>query len=330
MEANAHPIKISFVIPVYNAQGYLRECLDSVICQLEGNELILVNDGSTDFSGEICDTYASSGKAVSVFHIDNHGVAYARNLGVRHAAGEYVVFLDADDYINKDFSACFAKQTFDADLIFYPVRKQYGGKIFVPMGDGLQKDRLAKQPVEAVLDFIAGCPKFPASPWGKIIRRDFLNRNQISFPLHVGHEDYDWTYTLLQHCQSYDFFEAGVYTYRQIAGSRSSMQNPKNIQAHIALMERWTQKAVSAEFRVHLNAYLAYQYTVALPFWGSLPAKQRKEYHMEMKRFRHLLDFGKTKKIRFIRSVVLLLGAENAACLLYRYVCMRNKRLELQ
>lgn len=330
MEANYNPIKISFVIPVYNAQKYLQDCLDSVMCQLEGNELILVNDGSTDSSGEICDTYAASGKAVSVLHIENHGVAYARNLGVSHAVGEYIVFLDADDYINKDFCACFKKQTFDADLIFYPVRKQYGEKTFVPMGDGLQQDRLAKQPVEAVLDFIARCPKFPASPWGKIIRRDFLNRNQISFPLYVGHEDYDWTYMLLQHCQSFDFFESGMYTYRQIIGSRSSMQNSKNIQAHIELMERWVQMAVSADFRVHLNAYLAYQYSMALPFWGSLPAKQRKEYRVKMKRFRHLLDFGKTKKIKLVRYAVSLLGTENAAYLLYRYICMRNKRLELQ
>jgi hypothetical protein len=226
--------------------------------------------------------------------------------------------------------ACFKKQTFDADLIFYPVRKQYGEKTFVPMGDGLQQDRLAKQPVEAVLDFIARCPKFPASPWGKIVRRDFLNRNQISFPLYVGHEDYDWTYMLLQHCQRFDFFASGMYTYRQIIGSRSSMQNPKNIQAHLELMERWVQMAVSADFRVHLNAYLAYQYSMALPFWGSLPAKQRKEYRVKMKRFRHLLDFGKTKKIKFVRYAVSLLGTENSAYLLYRYICMRNKRLELQ
>ena len=330
METNRCSVKISFVIPVYNAEKYLKDCLDSVVCQLNGNELILVDDGSTDSSGEICDTYAASGKAVSVLHIENHGVAYARNLGTSRATGEYIVFLDADDYINRDFSACFEKQIFDADLIFYPIRKQYGEKTFVPMGDGLQKDRLAKQPVEAVLDFIARCPKFPASPCGKIIRRDFLCRNQIRFPLYVGHEDYDWTYMLLQHCQSFDLFESGTYTYRQIAGSRSSMQNPKNIQAHIELMERWMQMAVSADFRVHLNAYLAYQYSMALPFWGSLPAKQRRKYRVEMKQLRHLLDFGKTKKIKLIRYAVLLLGAENAACLLYRYVCMRNKRLELQ
>ena len=71
---------------------------------------------------------------------------------------------------------------------------------------------------------------------------------------------------LLQHCQSFDFFESGMYTYRQIIGSRSSMQNPKNIQAHLELMERWVQMAVSADFRVHLNAYLSYTIVLGMGY----------------------------------------------------------------
>ena len=200
----------------------------------------------------------------------------------------------------------------------------------MPMGDGLVKDRLAKQPASAVLEFIAHCPKFPASPWGKLVHRDFLIRNQIRFPLDVGHEDYDWTYSLLRHCKKFDFFEEGVYTYRQITGSRSSMQNPKNLQAHITLMEQWSRMEVAGDFRVHLNAYLAYQYAMALPFWGSLLPEQRRVYRGKMKQFRYLLSFGKIRKIKLIRTAVWLLGAENTACFLYRYVYMRNKRLESQ
>ena len=330
MGINLYPIKISFVIPVYNAEKYLKECLDSVVSQLEGNELILVDDGSTDTSGQICDAYAVSNESILVLHIENHGVAYARNLGVSRAKGEYIVFLDADDYINRDFSSRFAEQALDAELIFFPVRKQYGEKTFVPMGDELKKDRLANQPADAVLEYIASCPKFPASPWGKLVRRDFLSRNQICFPLDVGHEDYDWTYSLLRYCQNFDFFEEGVYTYRQITGSRSSMQNPENLQAHVTLMERWTQMEVAGEFRVHLNAYMAYQYAMAIPFWGSLSAQLRRVYREKMKQFQYLLSFGKTRKLKAIRAAVFLLGAENAAILLYRYVYMRNKRLGSQ
>ena len=327
MQTNQHPIKISFVIPVYNAEKYLKECIDSIVCQLGGNELILVDDGSTDSSGQICDDYACSYDSISVLHIENHGVAYARNLGVDRAIGEYIVFLDADDYISKDFSDNFNKHYMDADVIFYPIRKQYGEKTFVPMGDGLRKDRLANQSSCAVLDYIASCPKFPASPCGKLVRRDFLKQHRICFPLNIGHEDYDWTYLLLRFGESYDFFEEGMYTYRQLPSSRSSMRNPRNLQAHIDLIERWAAAAVPEEFRVHLNVYLAYQYAMALAFWGSLAADQRKQYGLRMKHYQYLLRFGKTKKIRLIHAAVSLLGAENTAYLIYRYIYMRNKRL---
>ena len=330
METNRCAVKISFVVPVYNAEKYLKDCLDSIVCQLKDNELILVDDGSTDSSGKICDEYADAWDCVFVTHIENQGVANARNLGVDRAVGEYIVFLDADDYINKDFSDRFAKQGTEADLIFYPIRKQYGENKFVPMGDGLRKACLADRPANVVLDHIASCPKFPASPWGKLVRRDFLQRHQIRFPMHIGHEDYDWTYELLQHCKSFDFFEDGLYTYRQLPVSRSSMKNPKNLQAHIALIERWVQKEVSTEFRTALSAYLAYQYSMALPCWGSIPGKQRKEYRREMKRLQYLLGFGKTGKIKLIRTAVALLGAENTGRLLYGYLYVRNKRLGLQ
>ena len=330
METNQYPIKISFIIPVYNAEKYLRECLDSVVCQLKGNELILVDDGSTDSSGEICDEYALAYDAVLVLHIENHGVAYARNLGVTRAGGEYIVFLDADDYINRDFSNRFTEFDTDADVVFYPVRKQFGEITFVPMGEGLRRGCLANLSACAVLEYLASCPKFPASPWGKLVRREFLNRHQIRFPMNIGHEDYDWTYSLLRYGKNYDFFEEGMYTYRQVPSSRSSMQNPKNLQAHIELMERWIQMEVTEEFRTHLNAYLAYQYAMACPFWGSLPSDQRKFYRGKMKQLRYLLCFGKSRKISLIRITMLLLGAENTACLLYRYVCLRNKRLGLE
>ena len=327
MQANQHPIKISFVIPVYNAEKYLKECIDSIVCQLEGNELILINDGSTDSSGQICDDYACSYDSISVLHIENHGVAYARNLGVDRAIGEYIVFLDADDYINKDFSDCFHKQSMDADVIFYSIRKQFGEKTFVPMGDGLKKDRLVNRSPFDVLDYIASCPKFPASPCGKLVRRDLLDRHHICFPLNIGHEDYDWTYLLLRFGESYDFFEEGMYTYRQLSSSRSSMRNPRNLQAHIDLIERWATADVPEGFRVHLNVYLAYQYAMALAFWGSLSTEQRKQYYPRMKQYQYLLRLGRTRKIKLIYAVVSLLGTENTACLLYRYVHIRNKRL---
>ncbi len=91
---------LSVIIPVYNTEEYLRECLNSVVAQaIEGMEILLVDDGSTDASGSICDEYAAEHDCIRVFHIDNHGQSYARKTGVISAKGEYIGFVDSDDWV---------------------------------------------------------------------------------------------------------------------------------------------------------------------------------------------------------------------------------------
>ena len=94
--------KISVIIPVYNAEKYLYRCIDSVLVQTFTNwELLLIDDGSKDSSGVICDEYAAKDARVRVFHKENGGVSSARNLGLDNARGEWVAFVDSDDYIEK-------------------------------------------------------------------------------------------------------------------------------------------------------------------------------------------------------------------------------------
>lgn len=95
---------ISVIVPVYNVEAYLKRCLDSLILQSFSDfEILLVDDGSTDRSPEICDEYAEADKRVKVFHTSNAGVAAARNLGLAYASGQYIMFVDSDDYVDSDF-----------------------------------------------------------------------------------------------------------------------------------------------------------------------------------------------------------------------------------
>lgn len=94
----------SVVVPVYNVEDFLSECIDSIINQSHTNvEIILVNDGSTDSSGELCDRYAKDDKRIRVFHQQNEGVSSARNNGINNARGDYITFVDADDAIHYDY-----------------------------------------------------------------------------------------------------------------------------------------------------------------------------------------------------------------------------------
>lgn len=97
-------IKVSVIVALYNASQYLRQCIDNILSQnFQDFELLLVNDGSTDSTGEICDEYAKKDKRIRVFHEHHKGVAQARQIGIDNAKGEYFIYIDADDYIEENF-----------------------------------------------------------------------------------------------------------------------------------------------------------------------------------------------------------------------------------
>ena len=97
---------ISVIVPVYNVEPYLRECIESILGQTYRDfELILVNDGSTDDSGTICDEYAAQDTRIRVLHQKNSGVSVARNVGLDSVQGEYITFVDSDDRVSKDYLA---------------------------------------------------------------------------------------------------------------------------------------------------------------------------------------------------------------------------------
>ena len=94
-------------MPVYNTEKYLRRCVDSILAQTFTDfELLLINDGSTDSSGAICDEYTQKDSRVRVFHKENGGVSSARNIGLDNAKGEYIAFVDSDDYIDNRMYEC--------------------------------------------------------------------------------------------------------------------------------------------------------------------------------------------------------------------------------
>lgn len=122
-------MKISVIIPVYNTEKYLRECLDSVLAQTFTDfEVLVINDGSTDSSGKICDEYAQKDARVKVFHKENGGVSSARNLGLDNAKGEWITFVDSDDSIKENYLTDFVNDTkYNGNIDFYMYGK-YGSR----------------------------------------------------------------------------------------------------------------------------------------------------------------------------------------------------------
>lgn len=119
---------LSIIIPVYNTQDYLKRCVDSLIAQTYPNiEIILVNDGSNDESGKLCDDYALKYKNIHVLHQPNQGQSIARNSGIEHSSGDFITFVDSDDFIADPttFESCMAAFDSDIDVVQYPYRTKH-------------------------------------------------------------------------------------------------------------------------------------------------------------------------------------------------------------
>lgn len=111
-----NPFKISVIVPVYNVEKYLSRCIDSILSQTFTDfELLLVDDGSTDKSGEICDEYAKTDARIKVFHTENRGVSAARNLGIKEASADWISFVDSDDWVEDKYLSDLYGEGFSHD-----------------------------------------------------------------------------------------------------------------------------------------------------------------------------------------------------------------------
>ena len=160
---------ISVIVPVYNVEKYLRKCLDSILNQTYQNfEVILVNDGSTDDSGKICNEYALRNPVIKAFHKKNGGLSEARNYGVVYAKGEYVTFIDSDDYIDYHYLERMKKalNLSNADIVIVgQIDETEDGNILGIKGDSKEEIKILS-PMQT-LEKMCYEREIGSSAWGK-------------------------------------------------------------------------------------------------------------------------------------------------------------------
>lgn len=176
--------KISVIIPVYNAESTLRRCVDSVLAQsFTDFECLLINDGSQDRSGEICDEYAAKDSRIRVFHKENGGVSSARNLGLDNATGEWIAFVDSDDWVGEKYLESFLYHS-DADIVvmdgYFNCLPDNIEEISLP---GLLSFRTAGDVIARYLD-----NPIIKTPWAKLFKHRFLIDIQFNEELRVGED----------------------------------------------------------------------------------------------------------------------------------------------
>lgn len=228
-------MKYSVIIPIYNVEKYIDRCLKSIISQnYDDLEIIVVDNGSTDSSGSICDTYANKHSNISVHHIENHGVGSARNFGLSKARGEFIYFVDSDDYLVGNLFAEFEdKLVLDLDLAVFSYY------------DSFEEDLTEKQRTEKSLPFKGNYDKdgfikifkelflsnMLYTVWNKIYRREFLLENNLSFEQYELGEDVRFNLNVYREVNKIYLSQDSYYVYvigRK--GSAMSGYNPKRLQ----------------------------------------------------------------------------------------------------
>lgn len=203
--------RISVIVPVYNTEKYLRKCVDSILAQTFSDfELLLVNDGSTDRSGDICEDYAATDQRVRVIHKTNGGVSYARNIGLDCAHGEWICYIDADDWIKQDYleKLKFKADTSCADIVTC--------NFYFACHDKITSGRAYSWKHQGIV----GLEKYIASTWttlwGSIHRKSLYIAGGLRCPENISYcEDFHLMIRLISVASKVANVDEPLYYYRQ-------------------------------------------------------------------------------------------------------------------
>lgn len=323
---------ISFIVPVYNVEKYLRECVDSIFNQLtDACEIILVDDGSPDSSGAICDGYADKDSRVKVVHQKNGGLAAARNTGLDCAQGEYIAFVDSDDYLD---GRCIANilnwiSLGGADICFMRAMKVFpDGK--QQLLDDEMNAAMLKRSKESVLKYLSERSKYPGSPCTKIFKRSLVEKNNLRFPddRRVS-EDLGFVLQCILKAESYDSLPIDYYYYRQAReGSITNIVTYKSFLGLKSFVEESADyltknKTPKGDIERYAMSFVAYEFSIMIWQYSRIGDDYKGVAIRILNEYSWVLSYGASKKTKLIQKVVCILGIDLTAKLLDIY--MRNR-----
>ena len=212
---------VSVVVPVYNVSKYLPDCMRSILAQNVSNtEIILVDDGSTDNSGALCDQYAAEYSCVRVIHQENSGLSAARNIGIEAAKGDFITFVDSDDMLAPGFisTALDLAERYQSDFIsFSNVRCEADAQwTEVSLPDDFAKVNVYDDPIQQMQKFLLGS-EIGTTAWAKVYRRELFGN--VSYPVGKYHEDVFTTYKVVDKASRIVATSQVGYLYRKSPNS---------------------------------------------------------------------------------------------------------------
>ena len=317
-------IKISVIVPVYSVANYLPICIESVLKQSYSNtEVILGDDGSPDNSANICDKYAESFPNVRVIHKQNGGLSDARNKGVEYATGDYITFLDGDDFWDDTDALEILVRRIEktnADVLNYSFKKYYEDtQEKIPYFQDVLAMPLEMSSKIEQLAYLSDNHLYISSACTKLIKKELFTKDLL-FEVGVYSEDVEWSARLIKKARTMDFICVNFYCYRQRRDSISHTINDKkswDLCHHIIDCIKLSQS--DGEEKEALAKYAAYQYGTYFIVQAQAERPQTECIRKLNEYSDILLYHQKNRKLTILYWCTKLLGYKNV-CSLIRFV----------
>lgn len=327
---------ISVIIPIYKVEAYLHQCVDSVLNQTYQNlEIILVDDGSPDNCPKICDEYAVKDKRVKVIHKINGGLSDARNAGLNASTGEFILFLDSDDYwigadSVKELSEFLDKQE-KVDIIYFDrvtfYENSYGKKVVSKEYD---LERVNGKSKTEVLTYFIGEGIFIVSACHKLIRKSILIDNDIVFEKGLLSEDIDWNFKLTLCAEHFFVINNPFYGYRKREGSITTTFGIKNAKDLLYVIDKWAKyipgNVANQKQKELFLGYCAYLYGILMGYVKTLTNKEeRLDIEEKMGSLKYLLHYNVNYKTNNVLKLFKLFGFHTTCRILSFYIYLNSK-----
>lgn len=324
-KAKQQNILLSIIIPVYNLENYIKECLDSLVKQITENvEIIIVNDGSTDNSEIICKEYCSKYPYIKYVYQENAGVSSARNNGLNLAIGKYIQFVDGDDWLLPNAIDEILKKikNDDFDIICGRYVKSYDEKnqkislIESKFIDFIEKSCYPQNLITLLKENL-----FNYGAGANITKRAIIINNNLLFDVKVKYtEDIMFFLNVLLNCKKIAIIQCH-YVYRQSRNcSATSSISLKRVLDNLDLIVYWIKRFKKNDFHFEIQNelynFLAYEYCIILGFAFQLEKNELNQIYKDIYKYRWLLKYNSFKKVKMVSTVYHIIGLKATGKLL--------------
>lgn len=329
---------ISIIIPVYNSEKYLCQCINNILQQTYLElEIILVDDGSTDSSPKLCDDFSKKDNRIVVIHKKNGGTSSARNAGIAAARGEYITFIDNDDFWKGNTALSeIASQLKEskADVLFFDSTTYWENREeYIESSSTCKRTEIISRPVDEALEILVKKQLLYRAVWTKVVKTSLIKEHNILFPEGMRNEDTAWTAHLLIYMQTCDYYEKKFHVYRKGTGHAQTDKKPTyKIVADLAeICEKYIamgEKIDPARKKV-LYHYLAYPYSVWMAQVQMLERKQRKKQVATMKHRAYILNYNWDPSVKIVSISYKVSGFQITSKLLKLYMTKKYRTMQL-